>query len=85
MQRVDTYLIASEPPTGPSKPPGLSVAESHRERTDAVRQRMKLQPASNHHAGLSGTSLNTATLLAHQSAGGSPGEQKAMVCWQVCR
>ncbi|KII92855.1 hypothetical protein PLICRDRAFT_155721 [Plicaturopsis crispa FD-325 SS-3] len=48
-----------------------------------VRQRLKLSPAATLHGGASGTSLNTAALLAHESAGGAPGEPKAMVCWQV--
>jgi len=42
----------------------------------------RLKLSGMHNLG-AGTNLNTASLLHHEHGGGAPGEEKAMICWQV--
>ena len=57
-----------------------ATSEANRERAIMVRNRLKL--SGMHNLG-TGTNLNTASLLHHEHGGGAPGEEKAMICWQV--
>jgi hypothetical protein len=59
-----------------------NVAETHLARAAAVRNRLKLATPSR--AFTPNTHLSTNVLLHHEHGGGSPGEQKIDVAWQVC-
>lgn len=59
------------------------IAETHLVRAAAVRDRLKLSAPSRNFATTS--HLTTSILLHHEHGGGSPGEQKINVAWQVCK
>ncbi|KAJ7752502.1 hypothetical protein DFH07DRAFT_1031771 [Mycena maculata] len=61
------------------RPAQPNIAETHLER---VAKRFGLGPTMSKNPA-AGTSLNTAALLHHEHGGGTPGEDKVLVCWAV--
>ncbi|KAJ7443203.1 kinase-like domain-containing protein [Mycena galericulata] len=64
------------------RPAQPNIAETHLERASAVAKRFGLGPTMSKNPA-AGTSLNTAALLHHEHGGGTPGEDKVLVCWAV--
>lgn len=84
---------ATEDAAGPSQPgDGVvqplrtsskthNIPETFQVRAAALMDRMKL--SAQHHKAVSGTILTTPALLHHEHGGGSPGDAKFYICWQV--
>jgi len=77
---ADQWLVPAQTPPVHTQNLSRIIPDAHQFWAAATRDRLRLLPPASRQPI---TNISTASLLHHETGGGTPGEEKIMICWQV--